>query len=185
MELIIENAPDKEAQYQAAFKEIVRELWIARFPNKVILRFYNKAPNPAENVLRMLFGIEPGELNDDSYNGNARGSTSTALGPNGEIMMTLNESMSGCGKCDKCLSAPTPLAVFCHEMVHVSQMLQGRLRQTRQGVVYNGRLVNGQEARYENAPWEQEADEVGSRIYNSVVKRYDREIKVQSGAHAQ
>jgi hypothetical protein len=165
MQLIVENAPDREHKLQVTFDAVAPLLGIDKIPGTVTVRV---RPNT----------------------GHQSASTKNTLGPNNAAEVTLNPCRPDCSCVYKS---------FVHELVHVDQMVKGRLKVDHDAgtIVWNGinipavifGLANGlvmglnplQEAVYRALPWEVEAREMADNLYKEVTKAYATEVQGDVG----
>ncbi len=165
MKLTLVNGFENERSLQVAFDIVTKELGIDGLKNEVLLKFFSSEPK-IMNPIEALFGGGVLELKQEM------GATHRDMGPNGEVLMKLNEYRDNdpcqCEICRKSKPAPTVLETFCHEMAHVAQIVSGRLVKAKNGKAqWEGKVLNRVPA-YADMPWEHEADAFEKRVSKKV-----------------
>lgn len=163
MRLVFENSsPKNERRLRAAFDVATAVLGIQDQPYTVVVVFSHEPP--------VYHHIAPGVLAMRYEGGGVR----NTIAPGNVLYMKLNLAEvpappPGATRQNLGRGSAVPndlLETFCHEMVHVAQMVTGRLRREREGCYFNKRLYATPRTHqeYQDLPWEQEADELGARI---------------------
>lgn len=148
MKLIAETDAVTERRYQIAFEIITRFLGIEHLPQTVWLSFIQEGPEAYEigfgRILRKKIG---GETVNDVVDGYV------------QMRINLHRSTCKCSACQEENAQLDPLSTFCHEMVHVKQLLRSELRRTSNGIWWRGHFYTKREVpKYQDQPWEHEAN---------------------------
>lgn len=159
MRLIAETNPERARKFQIAFGVIIHELGIERMPHTVRLKFIHVPPD----VREVGFGLV--------QRNKIGGATNNEI-IDGCIEVSINDYTSDC-PCKDCREENKmycPLSTFCHEMVHVKQMINKELRTPPSGIgawwhnKYYERLPP-----YKDQPWEHEANQLQEILYRKVL----------------
>ncbi len=154
MKLATEADAATSRRYQIAFDLVTRELGITHYPHTVWLTFVDEPPDvQLIGFGRVLRKKEQGAVNNKIIDGYLK------------MKINLHRSSCNCEDCQRENGSFDPLGTFCHEMVHVKQLISGELSRSPLGVKWRDHFYKPHQVpRYEDMPWEHEANRLGALL---------------------
>lgn len=161
MKLIVEGvSPKREKVYQDAFRKLCEWLKISTKDYTVLLKFYQKRPK----IVRDVYG---------TFASNEGGCTYSEI-VDGVLLVNINDYKTTTDNRDELNVVQPAMKTFCHEMVHVAQMVHNQLVVdiNRQKVWWRGKQLPDMPD-YKDMPWEHEADDLTPILYQKMKEHFN------------
>ena len=153
MKLVVENCPEKEGVLRQAFNITCNQLGIAPYNWTVTLRFDPQSVMCDENT----------------------GGQTKSIGVNNQCFIQISTRLLNP------LAFSRLIEVFCHELVHVKQIIRDGLEGSPEGVRFKGKIHSVEELMFANVlfpfptePWEIEAYSRDKGLAATVLKFLSR-----------